>query len=126
MRESIPKSLRFDVLNRDAFKCRYCGNSPPHTTLEVDHVVPLCDGGRTILDNLASACKECNRGKGVKPLGETADHELQSAVLDYASYLRECGHRRTAKWISDDLLIIVDLHNGWVPTERDCDELWHQ
>ena len=55
--------LRFEVLRRDNFTCRYCGQSAPNTKLEVDHIVELADGGTNSLDNLVTSCYACNRGK---------------------------------------------------------------
>lgn len=47
--------------------CVYCGNSEP---IEVDHVVPLSRGGTHSVENLAPACRPCNRAKGAKLLSE--------------------------------------------------------
>lgn len=63
VRQSIAPRLRFEVLLRDGFACRYCGRRPPETTLEVDHIVPVARGGATDLNNLQAACRECNVGK---------------------------------------------------------------
>ena len=42
---SIRTGLRFDILNRDNFTCRYCGRSPPDVKLHVDHIHPQARGG---------------------------------------------------------------------------------
>lgn len=63
-------SLRFEVLKRDRFTCIYCGRTPPHVLLEVDHVVPKSAGGKDEIDNLITSCADCNRGKGAKLLEE--------------------------------------------------------
>jgi hypothetical protein len=65
---TIPPSLRFAVFRRDAFTCRYCGRRAPFVTLVVDHIKPWSAGGPTSFDNLATACMECNAGKGPRPL----------------------------------------------------------
>lgn len=62
--------LRFDVFKRDSFACAYCGRTPPLVLLEVDHVHPVADGGEDEIENLVTACEECNRGKGAVLLGE--------------------------------------------------------
>ena len=56
---------RFLVFSRDEFKCVYCGRNPRdhNTTLEVEHVHPKAKGGTDSLDNLVTACRECNAGK---------------------------------------------------------------
>lgn len=62
----ISKRLRFDVLVRDDFACTYCGRRPPEVSLHVDHVQPVTLGGDASLDNLATACRDCNLGKAAR------------------------------------------------------------
>lgn len=61
-------ALRFRVLRRDGFTCTYCGRRPPEVQLHVDHVVPFSTGGMTVIDNLKTACRDCNLGKGTLSL----------------------------------------------------------
>lgn len=42
---SVTKRLRFEVLRRDGYKCRYCGLEASATELQVDHVTPVALGG---------------------------------------------------------------------------------
>ena len=64
-RDAVPAQLRFRVLQRDGFRCRYCGRtSTSGAELHVDHIVPLIAGGETTEDNLVSACEQCDLGKG--------------------------------------------------------------
>jgi len=63
---NINLKLRFRVLQRDNFKCCFCGSSPakdPNIELNVDHIVPWTNGGETIIDNLQTLCSKCNLGK---------------------------------------------------------------
>lgn len=57
--------LRFRVFQRDRFKCVFCGSSPDQdgVKLQADHVIPWSRGGLTVLENLRTACAECNVGK---------------------------------------------------------------
>lgn len=66
MRKPIPKGMRFDVLKRDNFTCRYCGAQPPAVVLHLDHVKAVANGGLNERENLVTACLACNIGKGVK------------------------------------------------------------
>jgi hypothetical protein len=68
-KEAIPRGLRWAVLARDGYTCVYCGNKPPAVVLEVDHKVSEADGGLTEIENLVTACEDCNRGKGRKSVG---------------------------------------------------------
>lgn len=62
--------MRWDVYNRDNFTCQYCGKGAHQNLLELDHIVPLSQGGRDHRDNLITACFECNRGKSKKLLNK--------------------------------------------------------
>jgi 5-methylcytosine-specific restriction endonuclease McrA len=61
------RSTRFKVLERDGYRCRYCGRTSDEIALDVDHVVPVREGGTDDLDNLVSACVDCNSGKSGHP-----------------------------------------------------------
>ena len=67
-RDPLPARLRFGILHRDGFRCRYCGRTSrtPGVVLHVDHVVPVAAGGATTEDNLLTACEECNLGKSTR------------------------------------------------------------
>ena len=63
---NVSLSLRLKVLNRDNFRCVYCGKSPAThfgTNLHIDHILPFSKGGKSTLENLQTLCEECNLGK---------------------------------------------------------------
>lgn len=62
-RKLISKKLRFEVFKRDYFTCQYCSSKPPKVPLEIDHITPVSKGGKNNIDNLITACFDCNRGK---------------------------------------------------------------
>lgn len=59
-----PAFTRFNVFLRDAFHCQYCGERFQAPDLTFDHVIPRCRGGRTIWENVVTACGVCNLQKG--------------------------------------------------------------
>lgn len=63
MRKALSKKTRFDVFKRDCFICQYCGSTPPSVVLQIDHINPVSNGGTNDIDNLITACFECNNGK---------------------------------------------------------------
>lgn len=63
-RKAIGPKKRFEIFKRDLFTCQYCGRTPPQVVLEVDHVVPVVEGGTNTEVNLLTSCWECNSGKG--------------------------------------------------------------
>lgn len=81
MREPISKKTRFEVFKRDSFTCTYCGAKPPKVVLEIDHLHPVAKGGTNDLDNLFTACFDCNRGKGDRELG------VQPPSMEERTYL---------------------------------------
>ncbi len=60
-RQPTSVNKRFMVFKRDGYRCRMCGQAGGE--LEADHVIPVCRGGRDILENLQTLCRRCNRGK---------------------------------------------------------------
>lgn len=63
-RGTLTAGLRFSVFQRDGFRCVYCGaGAQDGATLHVDHIVPRSKGGQSALENLATACSDCNLGK---------------------------------------------------------------
>lgn len=88
-RKAITKGVRFDVFKRDAFKCQYCGRSAPDVILEVDHIVPVAEGGDNDPLNLITSCRDCNRGKGKKKLSENTAVDRQRQQLEDLNAIRE-------------------------------------
>lgn len=67
IRSSLPAKRRFDVLERDKFRCIRCGRSAADgIVLHVDHKVAVCNGGLDEMENLQTLCEECNLGKGAR------------------------------------------------------------
>jgi hypothetical protein len=61
---TVSKRLRYEILRRDNYACRYCGRSAPEVKLTVDAVVPEALGGsHKDPANLVAACADCNSGK---------------------------------------------------------------
>lgn len=68
-RNMMTQKLREKIKKRDDYTCCHCGNSTykePNLLLEIDHIVPIAKGGRTVEDNLQTLCWKCNRDKSDK------------------------------------------------------------
>ncbi|MFB9149549.1 HNH endonuclease [Roseovarius ramblicola] len=59
----VPPSVRAWVMERDNWRCHYCGTDQ---NLTIDHKVPRSQGGTNDRENLITACKTCNCAKGTK------------------------------------------------------------
>ena len=68
--DRIPKTKvrfsRHNIYMRDANTCQYCGQTLPRTELNLDHVVPRAQGGRTTWENVVCCCIDCNLAKGAR------------------------------------------------------------
>lgn len=69
-RTGIGPRLRFEVLKRDGYRCRYCGCTAADSRLQVDHITPVSRGGTNEDANLITACQDCNSGKSNVLLSE--------------------------------------------------------
>jgi 5-methylcytosine-specific restriction endonuclease McrA len=66
--DHLPKGkVRFSRLNiyaRDHDTCQYCAKQLPRSELNLDHVVPRSQGGKTSWENVVCSCIPCNLKKG--------------------------------------------------------------
>lgn len=109
---AVSKRLRFEILRRDGYRCRYCGATPAQVELRVDHVKPVSLGGSDIPENLVTACEPCNTGKSsIAP-----DAEIVAAVsndaLRWAAALKQAAAMRRAE-ATDRLLRYREFVKAW-------------
>ena len=57
------KFSRINIYTRDKFHCQYCGLRFMTEDLNLDHVTPKAQGGRTTWENVVCSCVECNSRK---------------------------------------------------------------
>lgn len=98
-RKALSKKLRFQILERDNFACRYCGRGAPEYRLEIDHVTPVACGGSDHPDNLIAACCDCNAGKSWGLLNTCAADRpglrpLPSQAVRYLDFASRVGALR--------------------------------
>jgi hypothetical protein len=67
-RNPLSPKLRFTILQRDQFRCVYCGNKAPDVVLHIDHIHPKSKGGEDVIENLVTSCLDCNIGKRTRLL----------------------------------------------------------
>lgn len=60
--------LRNQVAERGNHRCEYCQSLKSYSPspFNLEHIIPLSQGGLTILENLAFSCYGCNRKKSDK------------------------------------------------------------
>ncbi len=57
---------RHNIYMRDGNRCQYCSWTGPRSELNLDHVVPRAQGGRTTWENVVCCCIKCNLKKGAR------------------------------------------------------------
>lgn len=72
--------LRAELMKRDKWTCRYCGEAVTATTATLDHIIPQSLGGPNTPDNLTTACLTCNAIKSGRTYGEAAPDILAALV----------------------------------------------
>ena len=60
-RGKVTNKLRFRIYERDGERCVHCGST---RNLEIDHIIPVSKGGKSIPSNLQTLCHKCNLEKG--------------------------------------------------------------
>lgn len=66
---------RHVIFERDGHVCFYCGLAKP---VEIDHVVPISQGGQFRAMNLVACCRQCNARK--------RGQRMPSQLLDVVAY----------------------------------------
>lgn len=92
------KRLRWRILCRDKFTCQYCLEQRPPRGLNVDHIVPVRSGGKSVPENLVTACCSCNKAKGNLRLPDYVVKEMDRGPLQETPYkannhCNSCGVR---------------------------------
>ena len=73
-RKLMTSTLRYEILERDGFRCQICGRSAQDgVILHIDHIKPVSKGGKTDPSNLRVLCAECNLGKGARYTPSTTE-----------------------------------------------------
>lgn len=118
---AISKKIRFEVFKRDGFVCQYCGKHPPEVTLEIDHIQPKSKKGTDDINNLITACFDCNRGKTNIELkkipGSLLDNkeileERESQYIEYHKILAKIDRR-----INRELDQVDDVFKKYFPNK---------
>lgn len=63
-RNLAARELREKIMKRDNYTCQLCGKyMPDEVGLQVDHIIPVSKGGKTVESNLRVLCSKCNGSK---------------------------------------------------------------
>lgn len=66
-RINLPPEVRKYVFERDNYQCQSCQKVDlTAKNLQVDHIIPLAQGGTNDMSNFQTLCAKCNREKSAK------------------------------------------------------------
>lgn len=125
---AVSKRLRFEILRRDGFRCRYCGLTAASAELRVDHVIPEALGGTDDPSNLVTACEPCNTGKSSIAPDSPIVADVQQDALRWARALKLLAEDRAEQCIwrvncerafSDEWENWTDRHGNEIPLPAD-------
>jgi len=88
---AVSKRLRYEILRRDNYTCRYCGAKAPDVPLRVDHVTPVALGGSDDPTNLATSCHDCNAGKTSSSPDATLVADVADGALRWAAAMEQAA-----------------------------------
>lgn len=114
---AVSKRLRYEVLRRDNYTCRYCGASAPEVKLTVDHVTPVALGGSDEPTNLVSACGPCNFGKSSSSPDAPLVEDVAQDALRFVRALALVADRRTEEREYRERLLL-EISNDWFTYTR--------
>lgn len=57
------KFNKYSIFERDGYRCQYCGEGFREEQLNLDHVIPRDQGGKTSWENIVTSCIRCNTRK---------------------------------------------------------------
>ena len=101
----VPGSLRYQVLTNAKHKCELCGISADEKALDVDHIIPVNTGGKTVQENLQALCYTCNSQKQDR---DDTDFRLWKNLYENRDEnCPFCGIEKSAK-ISNTLAFAID------------------
>ncbi|MFV2172409.1 HNH endonuclease [Actinomadura sp. LOL_016] len=93
---AVSRRLRFEILRRDSYTCRYCGASAPDVKLTIDHVNPSTLGGEDQPENLVTACESCNGGKSSIPPDANVVADVAADAIRWSAALQQAADEMLA------------------------------
>lgn len=99
LRRFIPTKMKQKIIERDGFKCQICGKFISTTKdskrllkmtngmFHIDHIVPVCQGGRATMENLRLTCPKCN----LERKRTYSVEEILELTIQEKAFAENCG-----------------------------------
>jgi hypothetical protein len=110
-RSLVPRLCRRTLYQRDRGICMYCAHTVGYHQMEVEHVIPLSRGGRTVWGNVVVACHRCNHRKDARTPEEA---HMNLLAVPYAPNVAEYLILSNRRILADQMEFLKPL----VPLRR--------
>lgn len=116
----IMNEARRWVFQRDEYTCRFCGHGGNGVSMEIDHSVPLAQGGTDHGNNLQTTCWACNALKSDRNT-HAFERWLKYNFASRKHYARYAAAARSngrlpdvGRWLSNNPPTVIEsLFSGW-------------
>ena len=104
------------LIGRDGGMCVWCGHVPWRTDLTAEHLLPRARHGRGVPENLALACRRCNRRRRTRSVAAYLRSQLEAGQRPRLDLLRaalerlsQSASRRHADYARRELQLLSRL-----------------
>jgi 5-methylcytosine-specific restriction endonuclease McrA len=87
------------LIARDGGVCVWCGREPWRRDLTAEHLLPRARQGRTVPENLAVACRACNKRRRTRGVAAQVRAQLDAGQRPRTDLLTQALERLTASEI---------------------------
>jgi len=77
-RKNLSDKFKQKLFERDGDKCFYSGKKMTQEEASIEHLIPLCKGGKNNIDNLVLCFEEENQKMADKPLIEKINYKINN------------------------------------------------
>jgi 5-methylcytosine-specific restriction endonuclease McrA len=81
------------LIDRDGGVCVWCGREPWPRDLTAEHLLPRARRGHSLAENLAPACRACNKRRRTKSIVAYAREQLDAGKQPRIDLLTAALHR---------------------------------
>lgn len=110
---TVSKKLRFQILNRDNFECKYCWlKAGRWVQLQVDHIIPKSKWWLDSIENLITSCYECNIWKWSELLnnGNIYKEKIKNNIKVQKSLFYDYWNNNRYWTIDDDTRTLISMY----------------
>ena len=116
----LTDEIKRQVIERDNYTCQCCGKQKGKgIVFNADHILPVAMGGRNVLENLQTLCRQCNNAKGVNSVDYRATVSPLCKPKESLNLSIRVGNEEPAN-------VVTRIVNEFYHCGAMCKLSWHQ